>query len=228
MSYHEITPKQLAAIMPYVSAIHIEQFIEPLNAAMHEFGIDTPKRQAAFLAQIAHESGSLRYVRELADGKAYDGRQSLGNTHPEAIAIAAEKGTTPGPFYKGRGLIQITGFANYSACGKALFGDKAVLTVNPALLERPDLACRSAAWYWDSRGLNALSDAGDFEAITRRINGGLNGQADRVAYHKRALAALAVDTGGGAEAPAPFPQNPPQKKEKPSWLHSLWQRFRRS
>jgi putative chitinase len=224
MSFHEVTKKQLLAIMPYASAIRVEEFVEPLNAGMCEFGIDTPKRQAAFLAQLAHESGSLRYVRELAGGEAYNGRVSLGNTRPEAVEIAARNHSTPGPFYKGRGLIQITGFDNYAACSKALFADKAVLTSNPALLERADLACRSAAWYWASRDLNAFADADNFEAITRKINGGMNGQADRVAHHQRALAALAVESGGGADAADPFPQ---QKPEMPKWLHSLQQQFRR-
>lgn len=224
MSYNEVSLKQLLEIMPAASPLHVQQFVDPLNAAMHEFGIDTPKRQAAFIAQLAHESGCFRYVRELASGEAYNGRISLGNTRQEAVDIATRNNSTPGPFFKGRGLIQITGFDNYASCSSALFADKAVLTNNPALLERTDLACRSAAWYWDSRSLNAFADAGDFETITRKINGGLNGYADRVAYHQRAIKALAVDTtGGGADAPVPFNQ----KKEKKSWLHSLLQLFRR-
>jgi putative chitinase len=224
MSYNEITVKQLLEIMPAASAIRVEQFAGPLNAAMREFGIDTPKRQAAFIAQLAHESGCFRYVRELASGEAYNGRISLGNTRPEAVEIATRNNSTPGPFFKGRGLIQITGYDNYASCSKALFQDKAVLTGNPALLERPDLACRSAAWFWDSRSLNSFADAGDFEAITRKINGGLNGYADRIAYHQRALKVLAVDTGGGADASAPFNQ---PKQEIPKWLRSLQQQFRR-
>lgn len=224
MSYHEVTKKQLLEIMPYAGATRVDEFAEPLNAAMCEFGIDTPKRQAAFLAQIAHESGSLRYVRELASGVAYNGRVSLGNTRPEAIDIAAQNHSTPGPFYKGHGLIQITGFDNHSACSRALLGDESILKRNPALLERADLACRSAAWYWDSRGLNAFADADNFEVITRKINNGLNGQADRVAYYQRALAALAVDAGGGADAAGPFPQ---PNQENQSWLPSLWRRFQR-
>lgn len=225
MSYNEVTVKQLLEIMPAASAIRVEQFAGPLNDAMREFGINTPKRQAAFIAQLAHESGCFRYVRELASGEAYNGRISLGNTRPEAIEIATRNNSTPGPFFKGRGLIQITGYDNYAACSKALFQDKAVLTSNPALLERTDLACRSAAWFWDSRSLNAFADAGDFEAITRKINGpGMNGYADRVVHHQRALKVLAVESGGGADAAVPFNQPTP---ENPSWLPSLWQRFQR-
>ena len=176
-----ITLEQLRQIIPFAGP-RAAVFVVPINEAMDEFGIDTPARQAAFVAQIAHESGSLRYVRELASGEAYDtGRlaERLGNT-PETDG--------DGQRYRGRGLIQITGASNYSACGLALGLD---LLANPELLEQPNHACRSAAWFWDSRGLNALADAGDFERITRKINGGLNGQADRLAFYHRAMEVLA-------------------------------------
>ena len=213
MSYNEVSLIQLLKIMPGAGETRAAQFIGPLNAAMREFAIDTPKRQAAFLAQIGHESGSLRYVREIADGSAYNGRVSLGNTRPEAIAIASRNDSSPGPFFKGRGLIQITGFDNYRECGRALFNDENTLTHNPSLLERADMACRSAAWYWDSRSLNSFADAGDFETITRKINGGLNGQADRLAYYQRAQQALAEPSGGDATASAPFPVKPEEGKK---------------
>ena len=191
---------------------------------MLEFSITTPARQAAFLAQIAHESGSLRYVREIADGSAYDTRADLGNTRAEAVRLARENGTTPGRMYRGRGLIQITGYDNYRACSQGLLNDPDMLPQHPDMLEMPTLAVRSAAWYWDSRNLNSFADAGQFEAITRKINGGLNGQADRLAHYERAKRVLA--DGGPAVAPAPFPQ-PNQKPEMPKWLHSFLQLFRR-
>ena len=203
-----ISAGQLQRIMPSATPASIANFIGPLNATMDEFGITTPKRQAAFLAQLAHESGSLRYVEEIASGAAYDNRADLGNMTPEAIALAELAGTTPGRHYKGRGLIQITGFDNYLACSRALLRDDA-LVKNPAMLERADLACRSAGWYWDSRRLNAFADAGAFETITRKINGGLNGQADRLAHYQRALSVLE----GGDSAPTesgPFPEQPVQ------------------
>lgn len=178
-----ITLEQLTQIMPTASK-KATIFIEPLNAAMEEFGINTPKRQAAFLAQIAHESGSLRYVRELASGEAYDtGRlaERLGNT-PED--------DDDGRRYKGRGLIQITGNANYRHCSHALFGDEQVLLDNPELLETPENACRSAAWFWNSRKLNELADTENFVKITIRINGGTNGLADRLVYYERARKVL--------------------------------------
>ena len=167
----------LQSIMPYAKA-RIPSFIAPLNAAMQEYHINSPIRQAAFIAQIAHESGELRYVEEIASGIAYEYRKDLGNTQPG-----------DGMKFKGRGLIQITGRNNYHECGKALGVD---LITNPELLETNDLACRSAAWFWASRGLNDLADRGDFERITKRINGGLNGYQERLVYHARAKTALGV------------------------------------
>ena len=167
----------LLKIMPHAKS-RVQEFLEPLNAAMREFHINTPERQAAFLAQIAHESGELRYVEEIASGIAYEHRKDLGNTQP-----------CDGMKFKGRGLIQITGRNNYHECGKALGVD---LITNPELLEINDLACRSAAWFWASRGLNDLADKGDYIRICRRINGGLNGYQERLAYHARAKMALGV------------------------------------
>lgn len=172
-----ITGAQLQSIMPFAKA-RIPSFVSPLNGAMHEFHINSPLRQAAFVAQIAHESGELRYVKEIASGAAYEHRKDLGNTQPG-----------DGMKFKGRGLIQITGRNNYHECGKALGVD---LITNPELLETNDLACRSAAWFWASHGLNDLADKGDFERITKRINGGLNGYQERLAYHARATMALGV------------------------------------
>ncbi|KHA80803.1 chitinase [Janthinobacterium lividum] len=152
-------------------------FLAPLNAAMVEFGITTPARQASFLSQVGHESGSLRYVRELASGEAYEGRVDLGNT---------KRGD--GVRFRGRGLLQVTGRANYAACGKALGLD---LLAQPELLEQTVNACRSAGWFWQTRGLNALADAGDQERVTRRINGGVNGLAERLALYQAARKVLA-------------------------------------
>lgn len=174
-----ITLAQLRQIIPFAGP-KAEIYIAPLNVAMDEFGIDSPEREAAFLAQVAHESGSLRYTREIASGKAYEGREDLGNTEPG-----------DGEKYRGRGLIQITGRANYRACSMALYGDPDHLLDNPAVLELPMAAARSAAWFWASKDLNDLADRGKFELITRRINGGLNGQPDRLAAWERAKEALA-------------------------------------
>jgi putative chitinase len=148
---------------------------------MAEFEINTPARQAAFLAQIGHESGQLRYVRELASGEDYEGRKDLGNVEPG-----------DGERYKGRGLIQITGRKNYLACSMALFNDDRLIQF-PELLEDPTNACRSAGWFWKSSGLNELADEGmaSFGIVTRRINGGLNGMADRLTLYRKAQEVLA-------------------------------------
>ena len=172
---HVITPEELAKIIPNASN-RVELFWQPLTAAMDEFEIDNPARQAAFLAQVAHESGGFRYVRELASGAAYEGRADLGNT---------ESGD--GVRYRGRGLIQITGRANYRDCSAALGVD---FIASPELLESPEMACRSAAWFWKTHGLNELADKGDFKLITKRINGGYNGYQDRLAYYERAQRVL--------------------------------------
>src|SRR5450830_1366340 len=167
---------QLRKIMPTAGA-RAFVMLDYLNKTMDEFEINTPARQAAFLAQVGHESGQLRYVRELASGAAYEGRADLGNV------IAGD-----GARFKGRGLLQVTGRANYAACGVALRLD---LLARPELLEQTIYACRSAGWFWQSRGLNALADTGDQERVTRRINGGLNGLADRLALYQKACKVLA-------------------------------------
>lgn len=173
-----ITLDQLDRIIPHAGQ-RAGVFLLPLNEAMAEFGILTPKRQAAFVAQLAHESGSFRYVHEIASGAAYEGRADLGNT---------EMGD--GQRFKGRGLIQITGRSNYASCSLALYDDTEMLLEQPELLEETIPACRSAAWFWQSHGLNELADACEFQRITKRINGGLNGQPERLAFYTTALKVL--------------------------------------
>jgi putative chitinase len=164
-------------------------WLEPLKLACTFFDIDSPRRLAAFLAQIGHESGRLLYVREIwgptpAQAR-YEGRRDLGNVVPG-----------DGKRFMGRGLIQITGRANYQAVSEGLRELLQPVIVPefalaPAALELPQWAALSAAWYWHSRELNALADVGDFEAITRRINGGLNGYQDRLALYGAGLKVIA-------------------------------------
>ena len=178
----QLTEQQLRRCWP-LARRRAAVFLPHINAALIEFGIDTPARVAAFLAQVGHESGQGVYVRELASGAAYDTgtkAKSLGNT-PAADG--------DGQLYKGRGLIQITGRSNYAACGKALGVD---LLASPSKLETPELAARSAGWFWASNDLNRYADNGDFIGLTRRINGGTNGLADRQAIWERAKAVLLV------------------------------------
>ena len=171
-----ITTQQLLQILP--NAGHVAGVFAPvLNTAMNRYQIVGPKRVAAFIAQIGHESGQLKYVKEIWGPTAaqahYEGRADLGNTQPG-----------DGSKYRGRGFIQITGRANYKACSEALGLD---LINHPELLEKHQHACMSAAWYWATRGLNTLADAGKFDTITTRINGGQNGAADREMLYARAL-----------------------------------------
>lgn len=176
-----VTLKQLQHILPNAGT-QASVFLPVLNAAMVKWGIVTPLRKRAFLAQIGHESGQLRYVRELGNDQ-YLAKYDTGK-------LAARLGNTPeadgdGQRYRGRGLVQVTGHDNYKRCGEALGLD---LLARPELLERPEHAADSAGWFWHQAGLNSLADKGPsaFEAITRRINGGLNGQDDRLAIYKRA------------------------------------------
>ena len=175
-------------------------FLDPLNSAMEEFGIVTPARAGMFLANVAHESGSLRWTREIASGVAYNGRKDLGNTSDQAIKIAAEHGTTPGPMWRGRGLIQITGFSNYFACSKDLYGDPLHLIHHPEALELPGAAARSAAWFWWKHRLNNFADAGDFDGVCDLVNrghktpavGDANGYDDRASFYSRARRVLGL------------------------------------
>ncbi|WP_205894903.1 glycoside hydrolase family 19 protein [Metapseudomonas otitidis] len=175
--------------------------IESFEMAISHFSLTTPARQSAFLAQAAHESyGFTRLTENLnysatglaatwpgrfrgADGQPNALARAL-HRRPEAIAnvvYANRMGNGPeasgdGWRYRGRGLLQITGRAQYQRCGAAL---GLPLVEQPDLLAQPEPAVLSAAWFWQVNGLNELADAGDFEAITRRINGGLNGLAER-------------------------------------------------
>lgn len=186
-----ISKSTLQAIMPRITAENLEKFYEPINEAMVKWEINTPRRMAMFLAQLAHESGSFRYVRELANGTAYEGRNDLGNIHPG-----------DGPKYKGRGLIQITGRVNYenyfASVGLPASSD-------PLLLEGALHASNSAGWFWNMRGLNEIADHPDdwqkewrgnmydcFEWVTLKINGGQNGIADRRRYYENAKKALGI------------------------------------
>lgn len=174
----------LFAIMPSVVA-RAAIFVRPLQLAMDRFEISaTAERAAMFLAQIAHESDQLRWTCEIwgptTPQAGYEGRADLGNTEPG-----------DGERFKGRGLIQITGRANYEDCSRGLFGDDRLLE-RPELVEQPELACLSAAWWWQKHGLNEIADAGDFGRCTRRINGGMNGYGSRFQYWSRAKKVLGV------------------------------------
>lgn len=199
-----ITAQQLLQILPNASRV-AGVFVPVLNTAMSRYQIVGAKRIGAFIAQVGHESGhltclveNLNYsvdaLRNTWPSRFDVGLASATARKPEHIANIAYGNrmgnTAPGDgwMFRGRGLIQITGKNNYRACGEALGLD---LVVQPELLEKPQHACMSAAWFWATNGLNTLADAGKFEAITVRINGGQNGAADRQALYARALKVLA-------------------------------------
>lgn len=174
-----LNPAELASIMGCSEEV-AGHWLPHLVSAMRASDINTIDRAAAFLAQIGHESGGLQYVEEIwgptnAQHR-YEGKASLGNT---------ELGD--GYLFRGRGLIQITGRYNYITVGEALGID---LIANPGLLKQPQYAAMSAAWYWQDRRLNKEADAGNFDMITTRINGGQNGADDRRARLKTANSVL--------------------------------------
>jgi putative chitinase len=182
-----VTPQLLQAATGCTPEL-AQRYAEPLSAACAFYGIDTPQRLAAFLAQIGHESGGLRWTTELwgptPAQQRYEGRRDLGNTQPG-----------DGERFKGRGLIQTTGRFNHARVRDRLrerFPDVPDFEAEPERLAEPQWACLSAADYWDMRGLNALADAGRFIAIGRAINRGnaeskypANGEADRLARWER-------------------------------------------
>ena len=217
--------------MPLAAKV-TDSVIDALDAAMGRFEIDTPPRMAAFAAQLAHESGQLqrwtenvnyrwerlrqvfpKYFSSDAEARAFDRK-------PERIAnrvYAGRMGNGPeasgdGWRYRGRGPIQLTGRDNYRACGSAIGVD---LVGDPDLLATPGPGCLAAAWFWARNGLNALADAGDFVTITRRINGGLNGLAERREFWERAKEVFGVPVAATAEVGAgPAAKAAPKARRK--------------
>lgn len=170
-----LTPLKLQGIFPEAPVERLERYFPGIEAALRRYDMGTPLRQAHFLAQVGHESGAFRYAEELASGQAYEGRRDLGNIEPG-----------DGPRFKGRGLIQLTGRANYRAYGDAIGRDLTADGAWTVVAEDPGLCVDVAGWYWARRGLNRFADDDDCERITRRINGGLNGYDDRQAKLARA------------------------------------------
>lgn len=214
----EVTLEALRAICPQCPEERARLFVGPLNDALEAASIDTPARVAAFLAQAAHESAQLTRLEENLNYSAerllalFSSRLNAFDTtalahKPEAIAnrlYGGRMGNGPeasgdGWRFRGRGIFQVTGRDNYRACSIAICGDADTLLVNPEFLADPDYACMAAAWFWGENRLNRLADAGDFDGISDTINrgrktaaaGDATGFADRVAFWKRAIGALA-------------------------------------
>jgi len=163
----------------------------------------TENRVAFLLAQVSHESCGLLYQEEIADGSAYNNRPDLGN------------GPTDGPRYKGRGWIQLTGAVNYRAFSQWAFEQGIVATPdhfvdNPTEVGEDRYAGLSTAWYWTVArpGMNALCDANDFIGVTKAVNGGTNGLADREARLVVCREVAAQWPAIHDAAPAPAPAQP--------------------
>jgi putative chitinase len=194
----EINIVQLRAVCRTARAPVLDAVLAPLNAACAEFEINTPLRVRHFLAQIAHESAEFRYLRELADGHAYEGRADLGNTEPG-----------DGVRFKGWGYMETTGRKNTLIVSLALFGDDRLVR-DPTLINPPgiELAMRSAGHFWttgaglnlskraiafgvpEGVNLNDLADKNDAFRITLAVNGADNGLASRYAYLGHGVAAF--------------------------------------
>ena len=193
-------PEQLTQL-----GIDAAKWYTPLIDMFARYNINTTQRQASFIGQCQHESNNFRTLEEnlhySADGlmrtwpsrfPSADVAQQYAN-NPEKIAnkvYAGRMGNTEegdGWKYHGRGVIQLTGRENYERCGTAISAD---LINQPQLLVEPHYAVLSAGWFWNRAGLNALADSKDYDTMTKRINGGLNGQDDRKAKIAKAISVL--------------------------------------
>jgi predicted chitinase len=174
-----ISKADLKKIMTLASASKIETFHYQLNLTMQKYGINTPLRIAHFLAQLAHETLCLKYTEEIASGAAYENRKDLGNTQ-----------SGDGKRFKGRGLIQLTGRANYTDyekySGIKVLKDPAIVSTDP------EICVDVAGWFWKKNNLNSLADKDDVRAVTKKINGGYNGLEDRINYLGKAKKALGI------------------------------------
>lgn len=171
--------EKLAIVLPLAAASRIDRYFEPLKAGMTKYKITSPLQMAHFIAQLGHESMSFLYTEEIASGAAYEGRRDLGNTQ-----------TGDGKRFKGRGLIQLTGRANYAAYSTFTGID---YVANPTLLSTdPTVAVDVSCWFWKDRGVDKLAEMDDVKAVTKRINGGYNGLDDRIQNLRRAKAVLGL------------------------------------
>lgn len=188
--------------MPGLPAAKRALYFPFLQAALTEFAINTPAREAAFAAQVAHESGQFRFMEEIW------GPTDAQRRYEPVTTLSARLGNTQpgdGKRFKGRGPIQITGRDNYGRFGQILGLD---LVGAPERAATPEVAFRIAALFWQKNGLNELADqasAPAFVQITKRINGGTNGLEDRQKFYAVACRVLGVALAAGTRAPLPPP-----------------------
>jgi putative chitinase len=201
-----LTREELQSIMPRLPAARSAELFPSLTTAMAEFAIEVPARAAAFLAQLAHESGQFRFLEEIWGPTPAQRRYEPAGTLATALGNTE---TGDGHRFKGRGPIQITGRANYRRFGDLLGVD---LVTAPERAASAELAFRIAGLFWSKKGLNELADeatADAFREITRRINGGFNGLAERQQFYAAARAALGVretPVSRGARTSPPVPR----------------------
>lgn len=178
----EFRPEHLKAVMPGLSAADAEIYFPYLKVVMYQFGIDTPLRQSAFLANVGHESGDLKFQEEpwgpTEFQSRYEGRRDLGNTQPG-----------DGKRFKGRGMLMVTGRANYQRFSERLGID---FVADPERMSTPEVSVLVAADIWWQRDLNKQADAGDIKAVRRRINGGSGGLKEVQERYERAKEAFGI------------------------------------
>lgn len=201
-----ITKSQLQRILP--TNKEIDEWHQLINDLCPKYGINTPKRLAAFLSQCGHESADFRVLSENLNYSAEslmkvfakyfrDVPASSYHRKPEKIANRVysnrmgngSEQSGDGWRYRGRGAIQVTGKSNYKECSQYLFNDERLVD-NPDYLTTKEGALLSALWYWNSRNLNREADAGDVSSATRKINGGFHGLEDRLRRYNMALSIL--------------------------------------
>lgn len=203
-----VTLELLQKICPKTKQSVLAQYIDGLNQVGSHYGLfEDPRRIAAFLAQVAHESGGFNFVQEnlnygakglMNTFKRYFPSEDLAKQYerkPEKIANRVyanrmsngDEASGDGYKFCGRGLIQLTGRANYTKFAQDL-GISLDETV--AYLETPEGAVSSAGWFWDQNNLNQWCDKDDFVTLTKRINGGTIGLEDRKHHYELALKLL--------------------------------------
>jgi putative chitinase len=188
---------------------NFDEWYNNLLNILPEYDIDTPKRVAAFMAQCGHESGGFTVMQENLNYSAKGLRGIFGKYFPnDDIAKQYERkpekianrvygnrmGNGPeesgeGWYFRGRGIVQITGKNNYTKCSQSLF-ESNVLVENPDLLLETEYAIHSACWFWSAARLNELADVGDIKTMTKRINGGFIGLEDRINHYNHAIEIL--------------------------------------
>lgn len=176
----KITEQQVRRIMPNAMSERVKEFVKSFNEYNELFGINTPLRTAHYIAQVAHETGELKWLEEIASGQQYEGRKDLGNIIPG-----------DGRKFKGRGYIMCTGRANYQAYKDSGFCNGDLMSHPEWLAKQP--GCQKASmWFWFKNNLNKWADVDDCRGVTKKINGGFNGYAQRAYYTRVAKTVFGV------------------------------------